>query len=129
MKIHHGDTLRAGVFVLLGVIVFTFAIFALGQKSGLFTRRTTLYVSFSDISGMTVGTPVRLAGLEVGSVAELSFPAELDQKRTLVRLVVQTKYMNRIREDSRAFIGSNGLLGDKIVNISMGDPRSPRLAD
>jgi phospholipid/cholesterol/gamma-HCH transport system substrate-binding protein len=109
--------------------VFTFAIFLLGQKSALFSSTTTLYVSFADISGLNVGAPVRLAGLEVGSVAELSFPERLDVKETRVRLVVQTKYMERIRKDSRAFIDSAGLLGDKVLNISMGSPEAPRLED
>lgn len=129
MMNRRGDTLRAGAFVLLGVVVLTFAIFTLGKKSALFARTTTLFVSFSDISGLTVGTPVRLAGLEVGSVAALSLPPELERKETRVRLVVQSKYMERIRQDSRAFIDSAGLLGDKIVNISMGDPGAPMLLD
>ena len=123
------ETLRAGAFVLAGVAFFTIAIFALGQKSALFTRTTTLFVSFPDINGLTVGTPVRLAGLEVGSVTALSFPPEIERKETRVRLVVQTKYMERIRADSRAYIDSGGLLGDKIVNISMGDPKHAALTD
>jgi len=123
------DTLKAGVFVVAGVIFFTIAIFALGKKSALFTRTTTLFVSFPDISGLTVGTPVRLAGLEIGSVAALSLPPELERKETRVRLVVQNKYMARIRADSRAYIDTAGLLGDKIVNISMGDPQQPALVD
>ncbi len=123
------ETLRAGLFVLAGVAFFTIAIFALGKKSALFTRTTTLFVSFPDINGLTVGTPVRLAGLEIGSVAALSLPPELERKETLVRLVVQTKYMERIRADSRAYIDTAGLLGDKIVNVSMGDPKHPALED
>ena len=123
------DSLKAGTFVAVGVLFFTIAIFALGRKSALFTRTTTLFVSFPDISGLTVGTPVRLAGLEVGSVAALSLPPELELKETRVRMIVQSKYMERIRADSRAYIDSAGLLGDKIVNVSMGDPKQPMLED
>jgi ABC-type transporter Mla maintaining outer membrane lipid asymmetry ATPase subunit MlaF/ABC-type transporter Mla subunit MlaD len=125
----NADALKAGAFVLAGVIFFTIAIFALGQKNALFSRTTTLFVSFPDISGLTVGTPVRLAGLEIGSVAALSLPPDLERKETRVRLVVQTKYLERIRADSRAYVDSAGLLGDKIVNISMGDPKRAALAD
>lgn len=123
------DALRAGLFVAVGVLVFTLAIFLLGQKSALFARTTTLYVSFADISGLSVGAPVRLAGLEVGSVAKLTFPEELDRKETRVQLVVHSKYMGRIRGDSRAFIETAGLLGDKIINISLGTAAAEELHD
>lgn len=123
------NELRAGAFVLAGVVVFTAAIFLLGQKSALFSRTTDLYVDFKDISGLVVGAPVRLSGLEIGSVGAISFPEDLARKEARVRLVVQTRYMDRIRKNSEAFIDSNGLLGDKVVNISMGDPKFASLQD
>ncbi|MFT3924143.1 MAG: MlaD family protein [Myxococcales bacterium] len=129
MKKGKDEALRAGIFVLAGVVFLTIAIFALGRKSALFSRTTTLYASFDDLSGLTVGTPVKLAGLEIGSVTALSFPPELERKETRVRLEVQSKYMSRIRSDSRVFIDSAGLLGDKVVNISMGDAKRPMLED
>src|SRR5690606_22082512 len=104
------DELRAGLFVLVGVLVFTAAIFLLGQKSALFTRNTRLYVAFPDISGLAVGAPVRLSGLEVGTVDKISFSSDPREGKTRVRLTVQTRYMSRIRADSRAFIDSAGLL-------------------
>jgi phospholipid/cholesterol/gamma-HCH transport system substrate-binding protein len=128
-KRKQGDELRAGIFVLAGVLVFTAAIFLLGQKSALFTRTTSLFVEFNDISGLVVGAPVRLAGLEVGTVAAISLPEALAEKRARVHLVVQSRVMPRMRADSEAFIDSAGLLGDKVVNISMGSPRAAGLAD
>jgi phospholipid/cholesterol/gamma-HCH transport system substrate-binding protein len=123
------DELRAGMFVLVGVAIFTAAIFFLGQKSALFTRNTRLYVAFPDISGLNVGAPVRLSGLEVGTVDAISFSADPRERKTRVRLVVQTRFMSRIRKDSRAFIDSAGLLGDKVVNISMGSPDAEEVRD
>ena len=124
-----GDELRAGLFVLAGIVVFTVAIFFLGQKSALFTRTSRLYVEFPDISGLAVGAPVRLSGLEVGTVDAITFSSDPRELKTRVRLVVQTKYMSRIRADSRALIDSAGLLGDKVVNISMGSHGAGALAD
>ena len=66
----------------------------LGQKSALFTRTTTLYVSFADISGLIVGAPVRLAGPGGRHGDGDRVPAELERKETRVRLAVQTKYMS-----------------------------------
>jgi phospholipid/cholesterol/gamma-HCH transport system substrate-binding protein len=123
------DELRAGLFVLAGLLVFTVAIFFLGQKSALFTRNTRLFVEFPDISGLAVGAPVRLSGLEVGTVDAITFSADPRERKTRVRLVVQTRYMSRIRADSRALIDSAGLLGDKVVNIGMGSPDARALED
>jgi phospholipid/cholesterol/gamma-HCH transport system substrate-binding protein len=125
----HANELRAGIFVLVGVLMFTAAIFLLGKKSALFTRNTDLLVEFTDISGLAVGAPVRLAGLEVGTVGAISLPEDLRERRARVRLVVQSRFMTRIRADSEAFIDSAGLLGDKVVNISMGSPEAEVLAE
>jgi phospholipid/cholesterol/gamma-HCH transport system substrate-binding protein len=62
-------------------------------------------------------------------VAAISFPKDLENKLARVRLQVRSSYLERIRTDSRAFVDSNGLLGDKIINISMGDASLPQLKD
>lgn len=125
----HTNELRAGAFVIVGVLVFTVAIFLLGQKSALFTRNTELYVEFRDISGLTVGAPVRLSGLEVGAVSAIALSDDLRERKARVRLLVQTRYLSRIRADSEAFIDSAGLLGDKVVNVSLGSPEAAPLAE
>jgi phospholipid/cholesterol/gamma-HCH transport system substrate-binding protein len=123
------DHIRAGLFVLIGVMVFVLAVFLLGRKSALFTPTDTLFVRFAEVNGLTVGSPVRLSGLEVGSVEAITFPKNLRTKGAVVKLAVRSTLMERVREDSRAFIDSNGLLGDKIINISLGDPSLPRVRD
>jgi phospholipid/cholesterol/gamma-HCH transport system substrate-binding protein len=123
----HVNELRAGIFVAIGVVIFTVAIFLLGQKSALFTRNTELFVAFRDISGLAVGAPVRLSGLEVGTVSAIALSQDLHEKKTRVRLLVQTRYLSRIRADSEALIDSAGLLGDKVVNISLGSPEAKAL--
>jgi phospholipid/cholesterol/gamma-HCH transport system substrate-binding protein len=125
----HANELRAGVFVVVGVAVFTLAIFLLGQKSALFTRNTELFVEFRDISGLTVGAPVRLSGLEVGTVSAIALSEDVRERKARVRLLVQTRYVSRIRADSEAFIDSAGLLGDKVVNVSLGSPEAAPLTE
>ena len=123
------DQVRAGLFVLAGLVVFVLVVFLLGRKSALFAPTDTLFVSFKEVNGLTVGSPVRLSGLEVGSVEAITFPKDLGNKSAVVKLAVRTAYMERVREDSRAFIDTNGLLGDKIINISIGDPSLPPVRD
>jgi phospholipid/cholesterol/gamma-HCH transport system substrate-binding protein len=65
----------------------------------------------------------------VGTVESIQFPSDLQRQQAHVRLSVQSEYMNRVREDSRAFIDSKGLLGDKIVNITLGSAVAPQILD
>jgi phospholipid/cholesterol/gamma-HCH transport system substrate-binding protein len=120
---------RVGLFVLLALGVLIVTVFVLGQQSSMFTSKTRLYTSFKDINGLIVGAPVRLAGIDVGRVTAISFSDDLSRADARVELAIEDDYMERVRQDSRAFIDSKGLLGDKIVNISVGSPRSPQLKE
>jgi len=123
-----GQNLRVGLFLTAGLIVAIFAIFAIGEKSGLFEGKTKLFVYFDDISGLVEGAPVRLAGLDVGTVSKIEFPERLERRQARVTLSIKDKFMSRLRRDSVAFIDSKGLLGDKIINISLGSANQPEVA-
>jgi phospholipid/cholesterol/gamma-HCH transport system substrate-binding protein len=120
---------RVGIFLALGIAVAIVAVFTLGSKGGLFESKTTLYAHFPDINGLVPGAPVRLAGLDVGMVRTIRFSDDLNKREASVELAVKDRYMKRIRGDSRAFVDSKGLLGDKLVNITIGTPQSRELQD
>jgi len=121
--------IRVGIFLAAGLLILGVAIFTVGQKSGLFEGKVTIYVNFADINGLVDGAPVRLAGLDVGTVQSIRFPEDLEQRQASVALSIKSRYMSRIREDSIAFIDSKGLLGDKLVNITLGSVNSPPLQE
>jgi phospholipid/cholesterol/gamma-HCH transport system substrate-binding protein len=121
--------LRVGIFMLLGIAVLTFAVIMLGSKGGLFSAKSDLYVYFGDINGLVVGAPVRLAGLDVGRVSKIEFADDLRKREARVELSIQDRFLPRVRRDSRAFIDSKGLLGDKLVNITIGSVSEPPLKD
>jgi phospholipid/cholesterol/gamma-HCH transport system substrate-binding protein len=121
--------LRVGIFLAIGVMVAMLAVFMLGSKGGLFESKTTLYAHFSDINGLVPGAPVRLAGLDVGLVKDIRFSEDLSTREARVELSIKHRYMRRIRDDSKAFIDSKGLLGDKLVNLTIGTPERRQLAD
>jgi len=120
---------RVGIFVSIGVAILAFGVVLLGTKSGLFANQATLYVSFRDINGLVVGAPVRLAGMDIGRVNKVMFSDDLRQREARVELAIQERYLPRLRSDSRAFIDSKGLLGDKLINITIGDPANPPLRE
>ena len=113
-------TLRVGAFLLATALLLLATIFQLGRSQSLFARKAVLKASFTDVSGLVVGAPVRLAGYDVGIVQRVEFDPDLSVKKVHLDLGVERRYLTRIRADSIARLTSKGLLGDTIINISVG---------
>ncbi len=111
---------RVGVFVGLSLIALVVVLGLLGRSRSLFSQKALLYTSFDNISGLVVGSPVRLAGVDIGIVQTIRFDPDLGVKKVRVTLGVQSKYLERIRTDSVARLSSKGLLGDMLINIAVG---------
>ena len=118
-------TARVGTFVIAGLVLLGAIVFLLGGEKGVFASYAEYTASFQTIEGLQVGSPVRLAGIEVGRVEEITFYDDPNDKRVLVRMTVQDKYASRVRADSAAAVGSRGLLGDKVVDITLGSADQP----
>lgn len=110
---------RVGVFVLLALAAFLGMIYALGARTRLFEPRYTIHADFTEVGGLAVGATVRLAGVQIGRVAEVNLPGEPGGK-VRVDLNITKRYADRIRRDSLARIETQGLLGDRIVEITVG---------
>ncbi len=130
MKAHEGPHLaRVGVFLAASVALLFAAIILLGRSQTLFAHRVRLQTAFENTSGLVVGAPVRLAGVDVGIVEAIRFDKDLRHKNVHVTLVVDRRYLDRIRDDSVARLSSKGLLGDMIINISVGSAEAAPLKD
>ncbi len=116
--------LRVGLFVLVALAAFLGTIYALGARARLFEARYTLHANFTEVGGLTEGATVRLAGVQIGRVSGVYLPAEPGGK-VRVDLNIARRYANRIRKDSTVRIETQGLLGDKIVEISVGTVQAP----
>jgi phospholipid/cholesterol/gamma-HCH transport system substrate-binding protein len=127
MHKHTVQNVTVGAFVSVALAVLALTVFVIGQERSMFKRKTRLWTSFSDINGLVVGAPVRLAGVDVGRVQSIDFASELNQLDARISLVIEDRYMGRVRSDSRAYIDSKGLLGDKIINVSVGTPKGSAL--
>ena len=113
-------TARVGAFVITGILILGAVIFLLGSEKGIFTTYNTYTASFDSIEGLVPGSPVRLAGVEVGQVKSVRFYDDPNDKRVQATFDLQSKYADRIRADSKASVGSRGLLGDKALDLSLG---------
>lgn len=113
---------RVGIFVTSLLIVGVVLLFFVGGSTDLLERYYTMNGAWSDVSGLKEGAVVRLAGQDVGEVTAIRFSDDLGVKEVFVEMKVKERYQARIREDSEARIDTVGVLGDKYVAISMGDP-------
>jgi phospholipid/cholesterol/gamma-HCH transport system substrate-binding protein len=120
--------LRVGIFVLVSLLAFLGSIYALGARARLFESRYTLYADFNQVAGLAEGATVRLAGIQIGRVKDITLAAEPGGK-VRVAMSVTRRYANRIRKNSTARIATQGLLGDKIVEISGGTVESPPVSE
>src|SRR4030095_14028491 len=108
--------LRVGIFVLLALLTFLGVIYVLGARARLFEARYTIHADFTEVGGLREGATVRLAGVQIGRVTGVHLPPEPGGK-VRVDLTIGRQFADRIRTDSVARIETQGLLGDRIVEI------------
>jgi phospholipid/cholesterol/gamma-HCH transport system substrate-binding protein len=115
--------LRVGIFVLVGLAVFLGVIYMLGARARLFEARYTLYGEFTEVGGLQEGATIRLAGVQIGRVSKVELPGEPGGK-VRVELKIARQFADRIRKDSEARIQTQGLLGDRIVEVTVGSAQT-----
>lgn len=113
------NNLMVGLVVAAGFAAFTFFLFNLGGGSGLFTRQYVLFTRFHQVKGLHAGSEVSLAGLRIGSVRSVDI-AKDDASSFVVTMDIQTEHKDRIRKDTIARLQTQGLLGDKYIELSLG---------
>jgi phospholipid/cholesterol/gamma-HCH transport system substrate-binding protein len=118
---------RVGVFVLLALLTFLGAVYALGARARLFEARYTIHADFTEVGGLVEGATVRLAGVQIGRVTAVNLPPQPGGK-VRVDLTIGRRFADRIRKNSVARIETQGLLGDRIVEITVGDAGAPVVA-
>jgi phospholipid/cholesterol/gamma-HCH transport system substrate-binding protein len=121
-----GLQIRIGAFILTGLLVFFAIIYLLGAQARYFERKYDLVAEFTEVGGLIEGATVRLAGVQIGRVTSVELP-ERPGAKVRVTLTIARRFSERIRRDSEAKIATQGLLGDKIVEISPGNPAAPIL--
>lgn len=115
-----GREFKVGVFVLAGFIVMALVIFLIGEERHIFGSKESYYTVFSDVQGLRRGSPVRMGGVDIGTVSEVTYGDDAKDARIFVHMSVVAAEARRIGTDSVASIEGKGLLGDKMVVITVG---------
>jgi len=114
--------IRLGLFVAGGLALFIFAIFIIGKQKNLFNPVFELTSKFYNVSGLQVGNNVRFSGITVGTVDDIII---LNDSTVQVKLLVKEDVRRFIKTDCIMAIGSEGLIGDKLVIITQGSFDAP----
>jgi len=117
MKTTAGQKIKIGVFALAGLAVLIAVIFLIGNKKGLFSTTFHVHGMFKNVNGLQVGNNARFAGINVGVVEAIEIVNDTTVK---VVLSLNQDVKKFIKKDAKLSIGSDGLMGDKLVVISPG---------
>lgn len=117
MKKKSKNIWQLGVFVVLGLALFFVAIYFIGKSQNLFGSNFQLNAKFKNVSGLRIDNNVLLSGIQIGTVKNIEFVSD---SSVIVSLIIQSDVQNYIKIDALASIGSDGLMGDKVVTISPG---------
>jgi phospholipid/cholesterol/gamma-HCH transport system substrate-binding protein len=113
--------LKIGLVSIFAIVMATTLIFLLSGSGGFFWQRYSLKTVFVNIAGLKEGAPVRVAGVEVGSVSELNFIGD----RVEVVMEVNREHQSRITSTSVASLGSVSLLGEAAVDVTAASDGTP----
>lgn len=128
MKRTLASQIRVGLLVLTSLIIFGSTILLMGKERRLFETKVPFEVRFSRTIGLREGAPISLSGVTVGSVERMSLPSDIRENYIVVRIKVVGDVAPRIRKDTVAKIRTQGLLGDKYIELSGGSFQSEALS-
>ena len=117
------SNIKLGAFVLAGLVVLVLSLYMIGKSQNLFGSNFVLRARFHEVSGLKAGNNVRFSGIDAGTVKEVIIKNDTSIE---VVLVLNKKLQSFISKNAIVDIGNEGLMGNKVVNITpVGIPSTP----
>lgn len=117
MKKTKSQEIRLGLFVIFSTILFVLAVYLIGQKKNMFKKTFTISSYFQNVHGLQKGNNVRYSGINIGTVKDIEM---VNDSTIKVDMSVEETITTYIKKNAIATIGSDGLVGNMIVNILPG---------
>jgi phospholipid/cholesterol/gamma-HCH transport system substrate-binding protein len=117
---------KLGMFVTIGLLLFIVTIYLVGRQKNIFGSTFNLKTVFKSVSGLQQGNNVRFDGINVGTVDNIQIMSDTAVE---VDIVVQKDVQRFIKKDATASIGSDGLMGDKVLVIGPGTASQPPIEE
>jgi phospholipid/cholesterol/gamma-HCH transport system substrate-binding protein len=114
MEKTNSEKLRLGIFMLVGSILFIAIVYIIGSKQQLFGNTEKIQAVFYNVNGLQIGNNVRYSGINVGTVREISM---LNDTAILIEMAINRKSFQFIKKNANISIGTDGLVGNMVVNI------------
>src|SRR5579871_3365082 len=120
--------LRLGAFIVAALLMLGCGVFLIGNRESLFKRTYLIKAEFPNVGGLNAGADVRVGGIREGTVKRVELPSRPGGAVTVVANLDRATH-NILKADSIAAIKSDGLLGDKYVEVSFGSEEAAPLKD
>ncbi|MBA4242151.1 MAG: MCE family protein [Sphingobacteriaceae bacterium] len=118
--------IRVGAFVLIGTVLLIFSLYLIGAKQNLFGSTFELKSQFKNVNGLMPGNNVRFTGIDVGTVKSVEI---INDSTVNVTMIIENKVQAFIKKNSTAMVGTDGLMGNKLINISSSSETSESVED
>ncbi|PKV48349.1 phospholipid/cholesterol/gamma-HCH transport system substrate-binding protein [Aquimarina sp. MAR_2010_214] len=122
MKKTTSQKLKLGVFVVIGTLLLIAALYSIGNRQNLFGSNIRIMTQFTNVNGLELGNNVRYSGINVGIVSRIKM---IGDTQIIVEMLIQENIGKHIKKDAVATIGSDGLVGNMIVNIIPRESKKP----
>ena len=116
------NNVKLGIFVLAGLLLMIFSLYMIGKDTNMFGSNYTLKVRFDNVHGLTSGNNVRYAGIQVGTVKKVKI---LSDTLIEVSMLIDTKMKKYIHKNDIVSMSTDGLMGNRILNIAPSKDGSP----
>jgi phospholipid/cholesterol/gamma-HCH transport system substrate-binding protein len=113
---------RLGLFVVGGFAIFIIAIFIIGKQKNLFNPVFKLTTTFNNVSGLQIGNNVRFSGINIGIVDNIQI---VNDSTVIVDMLIKKDVWQFIKSDCGVVIGSEGIIGDRLIIITQGSSDAP----
>jgi len=117
---------KLGLFVTVAILAFAYGIFRIGEQENLFGSTFTLSSIFQNVNGLQSGNSVRFSGINVGTVDNIII---INDTTLQVNMMVEDHVKPFIKKNAIATIGTDGLVGNMIINITPGGGASVLVSD
>ena len=120
------DNAKLGLFVMAGLVFLIFSLYMIGRNRSLFGSTFTITASFSNVNGLVPGNNVRYSGIDVGTVDRIQL---INDTVVHVSMLLDQDVRQHIRQNAIASIGTDGLMGNKIISIKSQPGDAPIITD
>lgn len=118
--------IRVGAFVLVGTVLLIFTLYLIGAKQNLFGSTFELKSQFKNVNGLMPGNNVRFTGIDIGTVKTVEI---INDSTVDVTMVIEDKVQAFIKKNATAMVGTDGLMGNKLINISSSNEAAESVED